>query len=114
MRIITTTAGVDGERKENSARCHVLEWSGVLPPPNPPRAINCANGAASIAISASVRHALGAGIGIPWAGRHGRRSRVGGERGAPWVHGGATRVGIGFARNDGNRIGAQVRPEAVG
>lgn len=47
-----------------TGRGNSLEWGGIFSSANPPRAVDGANGAASIAVSSAVRHALRPGIRI--------------------------------------------------
>ena len=107
-----------GWRKRDRSRkrvANVLERGGIFPSANPSRAVDGADGAAGIAVTAAVGHALGAGVGIdPSAVGNGRHWRIGRHGGTSRIHGrsasgiGAVLVRANAARDYGDRIGTEV------
>ena len=42
----------------------LLEWSWVLPPSDPPRAVDCADRTAGVAVTSAMRHALSTSVWV--------------------------------------------------
>lgn len=51
-------------RLDEAYRLDLLEWSRVLPSSDSPRAVDCADGAAGIAVTSSMCHALSTSVRI--------------------------------------------------
>ena len=93
----------------------LLERGGILSSPNPPRAVDGTDGAASVAVATAVRHAAAVGIRVePAVGNRGMGSVD--DRARRFNRGPGRRairlVSVSVSREDGEGIGTGVAAEA--